>query len=178
MLFWQHWHGEGFGSKLRKYWLLHVYANGKLVDRMHALGEEIFSGIIEPHAVLLKTLVLVNSKCDLLAETERAFLELRKKGFPPDITTLNAMLSIYGRRQMVSKTNEILNFMNESGYSPSLTNYNSLMYIYAADSMFEEAIDVQFVIKHGCKPNQNTYNSIVDGYCKLNRRDVFPRTKN
>ncbi|KAE8686450.1 Pentatricopeptide repeat-containing protein [Hibiscus syriacus] len=218
MLFWQHWHGEGFGSKPRKILaemrdgrckpneltycsLLHVYANGKQVDRMHALAEEIYSGIIESHAVLLKTLVLVNSKCDLL-ERKRGFLELRKKGFPPDITTLNVILSIYGRRQMVSKTNEILNFMNESGYSPSLTTYNSLIKgrmkeasrifsemcnyglvpdvityntfvaSYASDSMFEEAIGVvRYMIKHGCKPNQNTYNSIVDGYCKLNRRD-------
>ncbi|KAM2258284.1 hypothetical protein ACFX1S_003377 [Malus domestica] len=76
------------------------------------------------------------------------------------------------------------------GYTPSLTTYNSMMYMYSrsedyekseqflgeiiekADSLFEEAIDVVcYMIKNGCKPNQNTYNSIVDWYCKHNRRD-------
>ena len=85
-----------------------------------------------PHPVLLKTLVLVNSKSDLLTETESAFLELSKRGFSPDITALNAMVSLYGRRQMVTKTNKILTFMNESGFTLSLTTYNSLMYICTA----------------------------------------------
>ncbi|KAM2701613.1 hypothetical protein EV2_003424 [Malus domestica] len=72
--------------------LLHSYANGKEIERIHILAEEIYSGVIEPHVVLLKTLVLIFSKSDLLMETEHAFLELRKKGFSPDITILNAML--------------------------------------------------------------------------------------
>ncbi|KAF2320958.1 hypothetical protein GH714_032213 [Hevea brasiliensis] len=59
--------------------LLHAYANGKEIERMRALAKEIYSGVTEPVAVLLKTLVLVNSKCDLLMETEHAFMELRKK---------------------------------------------------------------------------------------------------
>ena len=65
-----------------------------------------------PHPVLLKTLVLVNSKSYLLTETECAFLELSKRGFSPDIIALNAMHSIYGSRQMVTRPNEILAFMN------------------------------------------------------------------
>ncbi|CAN6554812.1 unnamed protein product [Malus baccata var. baccata] len=72
--------------------LTYSYANGKEIERIHILAEEIYSGVIEPHVVLLKTLVLVFSKSDLLMETEHAFLELRKKGFSPDITILNAML--------------------------------------------------------------------------------------
>lgn len=59
--------------------LLHAYPNGKEIKRMLALAEEIFSGLIEPHAVLLKTLVLVNSKSDLLIETERAFFNYSKR---------------------------------------------------------------------------------------------------
>ncbi|KAG9157809.1 hypothetical protein Leryth_026485 [Lithospermum erythrorhizon] len=60
--------------------LLHAYANGKQIERMNALAEDIYSGVIESHPALLKTLVLVYSKSDLLMETECAFLELRKKG--------------------------------------------------------------------------------------------------
>ncbi|RXH97519.1 hypothetical protein DVH24_007865 [Malus domestica] len=48
--------------------------NGKEIERMHILGEEIYFGITQPHIVLLKTLVLVFfSKSDLLMETEHVF---------------------------------------------------------------------------------------------------------
>ncbi|KAK7343509.1 hypothetical protein VNO77_12295 [Canavalia gladiata] len=97
--------------------LLHAYANGKEVERLNALAGEIYSGTIKTHPFLLKTLVIVNSKVDLLIETERAFTEFRKRGISPDITTLNAMLSIYGRKMMLSKTNDILSFMHASGLS-------------------------------------------------------------
>ncbi|KAI3851468.1 hypothetical protein MKW92_040921 [Papaver armeniacum] len=205
--------------------LLHAYANGKEIERMRALAEEIYSGVIESNA------------SNLLSEMEGAFTELRRKGFSVDISTLNAMFSIYGRRHMVAKANEVLNHMMESGFTPSITMYNSLMDIYcrsgnperaedvlkeikakelvpdlvsynilifgyarkglqdvllseltnsglspdtynsfvscyAAHSMFAEAIDViQYMIKHGRRPNQTTYNSIIDWYCKLGRKD-------
>ncbi|XVE49288.1 hypothetical protein DITRI_Ditri01bG0071100 [Diplodiscus trichospermus] len=118
--------------------------------------------MIKPHAVLLKILVLVNSKCDLLPETECAFSESRKKGFAPDITTLNATVSIYGRRQMVSNTNEILTFMNESGYAPSLTAYNSLMYMYSCSENFEESEKI--LRGSSGKGNAITYNTFVASY--------------
>ncbi|KAK4848785.1 hypothetical protein QYF36_017304 [Acer negundo] len=140
--------------------LRHAYANGREIDRMLSLAEEIYSGIIEPHVVLLKTLVFVNSKSNLLMETEHAFLELKKKGFSPDIITLNAMISIYGRRQMIAKTNEILNFMNERGYTFSLTTYNSLINgrKKEASSIFSEMRD------SGLVPNVITYNTFVASY--------------
>ncbi|CAA7041726.1 unnamed protein product [Microthlaspi erraticum] len=40
---------------------------------MHFLAEEVYSGVIEPRAVLLKALVLVCIKCDLRAQRERLF---------------------------------------------------------------------------------------------------------
>ncbi|KAM1349154.1 hypothetical protein ACFX2F_003257 [Malus domestica] len=62
--------------------------------------------------------------------------------------------------------------MRDAGISPDVITYNTFVASYAADSLFEEAIDVVcYMIKNGCKPNQNTYNSIVDWYCKHNRRD-------
>ncbi|KAI3914093.1 hypothetical protein MKW92_052202 [Papaver armeniacum] len=213
--------------------LLHAYANGKEIERMRALAEEIYSGVIESNAVLLKTLILVSSKSNLLSEMERAFTELRRKGFSLDISTLNAMFSIYGRRHMVAKANEVLNHMMESGFTPSITTYNSLMDIYCRSGNPERAEDVlkeikakelvpdlvsynilifgyarkgrmqdasrilseltnsglspdlitynsfvschrcyiQYMIKHGRRPNQTTYNSIIDWYCKLGRKD-------
>ncbi|KAJ6315186.1 hypothetical protein OIU78_018637 [Salix suchowensis] len=150
--------------------LLHAYANGKEIGRMLALAEEICSGVIEPHAVLLKTLVLVNSKCDLLIEAEVAFLELKRKGFSPDLSTLNAMLSIYGRRQMFTKTNEILNFMNESGFTPSLATYNSLMYMHSRSENFERSEEVlKEILAKGIKPDIISYNTVIFAYCRNGR---------
>ncbi|KAI3943914.1 hypothetical protein MKW92_025837 [Papaver armeniacum] len=107
--------------------LLHAYANGKEIERMRALAEEIYSGVIESNA------------SNLLSEMERAFTELRRKGFSLDISTLNAMFSIYGRRHMVAKANEVLNHMMESGFTPSITTYNSLMDIYCRSGNPERA---------------------------------------
>jgi pentatricopeptide repeat protein len=150
--------------------LLHAYANGKEIGRMLALAEEICSGVIEPHAVLLKTLVLVNSKCDLLVEAEVAFLELKRKGFSPDLSTLNAILSIYGRRQMFTKTNEILNFMNESGFTPSLATYNSLMYMHSRSENFERSEEVlKEILAKGIKPDIISYNTVIFAYCRNGR---------
>ncbi|XP_050210386.1 pentatricopeptide repeat-containing protein At5g02860 [Mercurialis annua] len=149
--------------------LLHAYANGKEIERMHALAEEIYAGIIEPVPVLLKTLVLVNSKCDLLLETERAFIELNKKG-EPDLSTLNTMIAIYGRRQMVAKANEILNFMNERGFSPSVATYNSLMYMYSRSENFERSEEVlKEILAKGLKPDIISYNTVIFAYCRNGR---------
>ncbi|KAG6588704.1 Pentatricopeptide repeat-containing protein, partial [Cucurbita argyrosperma subsp. sororia] len=79
----QPWLREAFGSsrckpnELTYCSLLHAYVNGKEIRRVSAHAEEIYASIIEPQAMLLKTLVLVYSKSDLLMETERAFFELR-----------------------------------------------------------------------------------------------------
>ncbi|KAL3611602.1 hypothetical protein D5086_002622 [Populus alba] len=166
--------------------LLHAYANGKEIGRMLALAEEICSGVIEPHAVLLKTLVLVNSKCDLLVEAEVAFLdrsenferseevlkEILAKGIKPDIISYNTVIFAYCRNGRMKEASRIFSEMRESGLVPDVITYNTFVASYAADSMFEDAIDVvRYMIKHGCKPNQNTYNSVVDGYCKHNHRD-------
>lgn len=149
--------------------LLHAYANGKEIERMRALAEEIYSGVTEPVAVLLKTLVLVNSKCDLLMEAEHAFMELRKKG-SPDLSTLNAMIAIYGRRQMVAKANEILNLMDESGFSPSLATYNSLMYMYSRSENFQRSEEIlKDILAKGLKPDIISYNTVIFAYCRNGR---------
>ncbi|BAT93365.1 uncharacterized protein HKW66_Vig0206230 [Vigna angularis] len=150
--------------------LLHAYTNGKEIERMNALAEDIYSGSIETHPVLLKTLVLVNSKSDLLMDTERAFLELRRRGISLDITTLNAMLSIYGRKQMVAKANEILNFMHDRGFSPSLTTYNSLMYMYSRSENFQKSEEIlREVLEKGTKPDRISYNTVIYAYCRNGR---------
>ncbi|KAF2320957.1 hypothetical protein GH714_032212 [Hevea brasiliensis] len=71
----------------------------------------------------------------------------------------------------MKEASRIFSEMRDSGLVPDVITYNTFVASYAADSMFEEAIDVvKYMIKNGCKRNQNTYNSIVDGYCKHNRR--------
>ncbi|KAL8119810.1 hypothetical protein AgCh_017069 [Apium graveolens] len=61
--------------------------------------------------------------------------------------------------------------MKKSGVTPDAITYNTFVASYAADAMFVEAVDVvQYMIKQGCRPNESTYNAIVDWYCKLNRR--------
>ncbi|RZC62343.1 hypothetical protein C5167_024132 [Papaver somniferum] len=150
--------------------LLHAYANGKEIERMRALAEEIYSGVIESNAVLLKTLILVSSKSNLLSEMERAFTELRRKGFSLDISTLNAMFSIYGRRHMVAKANEVLNHMMESGFTPSITTYNSLMDIYCRSGNPERAEDVLKEIKaKELVPDLVSYNILIFGYARKGR---------
>ncbi|MED6151336.1 hypothetical protein PIB30_081545 [Stylosanthes scabra] len=150
--------------------LLHAYANGKEIERMNALAEEIYSGVIKPHAVLLKTLVLVNSKVDLLVETERAFFELRSREIPPDMTALKAMLSIYGRKKMEDKSREILNFMYESGFTLSLSMYNSLMYMYSRSKDFEKSEKIlREIMEKGIKPDIVSYNIVIYAYCRNGR---------
>lgn len=62
--------------------------------------------------------------------------------------------------------------MKDSALVPNVVTYNTFVATYAADSMFVEAIDViRYMIKQGCRPDQNTYNSIIDWYCKHNRQD-------
>lgn len=62
--------------------------------------------------------------------------------------------------------------MRDLGIVLDVIIYNIFIGFYAVDSMFEEVIGVvRYMIKNGCRLNQNIYNFIVDGYCKLNRKD-------
>ncbi|KAL2930060.1 hypothetical protein RDABS01_035470 [Bienertia sinuspersici] len=150
--------------------LLHAYANGKQIERMGTLAEKVYSAEITLHPVLLKTLVLVNSKTDLLGETERAFGELRKINCSLDITTLNAMVSIYGRRQMIQKANEILDFITARQFTPSLTTYNSLMYMYSRSGSFLRAEEVlNEIVAKGLQPDIISYNTVIYAYCRSGR---------
>ncbi|KAF5180301.1 Pentatricopeptide repeat-containing protein [Thalictrum thalictroides] len=109
--------------------LLHAYANGKEIQRMCNLSEEIYCG------------------------------------YSPDISTLNAMVSIYGKRQMVAKATEILNYMKETGFTPSLTTYNSLIYMYSRTESFERSEDMLREIKaKGLKPDLISYNTVIFAY--------------
>ncbi|KAJ6299092.1 hypothetical protein OIU76_020131 [Salix suchowensis] len=149
--------------------LLHAYANGKEIGRMLALAEEICSGVIEPHAVLLKTLVLVNSKCDLLIEAEVAFLELKRKGFSPDLSTLNAMLSIYGRRQIRSenfeRSEEVLKEILAKGIKPDIISYNTVIFAYCRNGRMKEASRIFSEMREsGLVPDVITYNTFVASY--------------
>ncbi|KAE8716733.1 hypothetical protein F3Y22_tig00110109pilonHSYRG00088 [Hibiscus syriacus] len=100
------------------------------------------------------------------------FDEIKGCNGAPDIVTWNTLLAVLGRTKWIQKCRSIQG--DEEGRCDHLYTFVAS---YASDSMFEEAIDVvRFMIKHGCKPNQNTYNSIVDGYCKLivgMRLDVY-----
>ncbi|GFY89533.1 pentatricopeptide repeat (PPR) superfamily protein [Actinidia rufa] len=117
--------------------LLHAYANGKAIERMQALAEEIYS---------------------------------RKNGSCLDITTLNAMVSIYGRRQMIAKVNEIMKFMGENGFTPSLTTYNSLMSMYSRSENFGKSEEIlKDMLVKGVKPDVISYNTVIFAYSRNGR---------
>ncbi|KNA03493.1 hypothetical protein SOVF_208690 [Spinacia oleracea] len=83
-----------------------------------------------------------------------------------DITTLNAMVSIYGCQQMVKKVNEILDFMKESEFTPSLTTYNSLMYMYSRSGSFLRAAEVLkeiagYGLQHEEKEEVDRFNASI-----------------
>ena len=102
-----------------------------------------------------------------MPETESAFQELRKRGSSPDITTLNAMVSIYGKRQLTAKVNEILNFMKESGFSPSLTTYNSLINMYNRGGDPERGEEILREIKaKGRQPDLFSYKLGASKQCR------------
>ncbi|KOM49089.1 hypothetical protein LR48_Vigan07g279300 [Vigna angularis] len=83
-----------------------------------------------------------------------------------------SLKSVKIRNGRMKEASRIFSEMKDSTLIPDVVTYNTFIATYAGDSMFAEAIDVvRYMIKQGCKPDQNTYNSIVDWYCKLNRRD-------
>ncbi|PSS02662.1 Pentatricopeptide repeat-containing protein [Actinidia chinensis var. chinensis] len=154
--------------------LLHAYANGKATERIQTLAEEIYSGAIEPHLVLWKTLVLVNSKSNLLMETERAFVELRKKddchfmsenGFSPSLTTYNSLMSMYSRSENFGKSEEILKDMLAKGFKPDVIPYNTVIFAYSRNGQIREASRIFTVMtESGIVPSAVTYNTFVASY--------------
>jgi pentatricopeptide repeat protein len=55
--------------------------------------------------------------------------------------------------------------MKCSGVKPDIVTYNIFIKSYVANSMFEEAI----MVAQGCKPNERTFDSILQGYCRHGR---------
>lgn len=65
----------------------------------------------------------------------------------------------------------IFSELKVAGLSPNIITFNTFVDSYALHSMFVEAVDVvQYMIKHGYRPNESMYCSIVDGYCKQGRK--------
>jgi pentatricopeptide repeat protein len=60
--------------------------------------------------------------------------------------------------------------MKCSGVKPDIVTYNIFIKSYVANSMFQEAIDlVCYMVAQGCKPNERTFDSILQGYCRHGR---------
>ncbi|KAF9588537.1 hypothetical protein IFM89_013031 [Coptis chinensis] len=94
--------------------MLHCYATPVCVDirGIEAIEEEIYSGEIFPSWMLLRTLVLANSKSRDKGGMERAFKELGKKGYKPDLVLCNSMLSIFAKNRMYNQAHEMGMFVD------------------------------------------------------------------
>ncbi|GKV39803.1 hypothetical protein SLEP1_g47520 [Rubroshorea leprosula] len=62
---------------------------------------------------------------------ERAFQELLRRGYKPDLVLFNSMLSIFAKNRMYENAHETFNLIRFSGLQPDLVTYNSLMDMYA-----------------------------------------------
>jgi pentatricopeptide repeat protein len=145
--------------------LLHAYANAKKLDKLKALSEDIYAEKVESHHGLVKTLVLVNSKVNNLPDTEKAFLELRRRRGSLDINVLNAMVSVYGKNRMVKKVEEILSLMKGSSINLSTATYNSLMHMYSRLGDCEKCENILTEIKSsGARPDRYSYNTMIYAY--------------
>jgi hypothetical protein len=74
--------------------LIHVV--GKCQDLEKAI-ENLSAEQFPLSKILLKTLVLIYSKCSSLEEAELTFQKVQQHGHLPDMNTFNAMVALYGR---------------------------------------------------------------------------------
>ncbi|KAF9591395.1 hypothetical protein IFM89_004080, partial [Coptis chinensis] len=102
--------------------MLHCYAKGRWrnIRGIEAIEEEIYSGEIFPSWMLLRTLVLANSKCRALRGMERAFKELGKKGYKPDLVLYrkwpcifmyNTFVAGYACKGMFVDVHDVISYM-------------------------------------------------------------------
>lgn len=109
------------------------------------------------------------SRSENFDKSEEILREIIEKGIKPDIILFNTVIFAYCRNGQMKEASRIFAEMKDFRLVPDVITYNTFNASYSADSMFVEAIDVvSYTIKNGCKPNPNTYNSLVDSFCKLN----------
>ena len=87
-----------------------------------------------------------------------------------DIVSYNIMINAYYKKGLMQGSSRIFLEMMELGISHSIVTYKIFVVDSSNLAMFEEAMNViNYKKKHGYMPNENTYNDIIDSYCKLGR---------
>ncbi|KAJ8773511.1 hypothetical protein K2173_005757 [Erythroxylum novogranatense] len=146
-----------------------------------------------PDISTLNAMVSIYGRRQMTAKTNEILKFMSESGFTPSLATYNSLLYMYNRSETFERSEEVLKEISAKGLKPDIISYNTVIFAYCqngrmreASRLFSELTDsglvpdvityktfesidvVRFMIKHECKPNQNTYNSIVDGYCKHN----------
>ncbi|GKV48069.1 hypothetical protein SLEP1_g54905 [Rubroshorea leprosula] len=125
--------------------------------------------------VLLRTLVRANFKCGALVGMERAFQELLKRGYKPDLVLFNSMLSIFAKNSILMdmyarvgecwKAEEILKGLQTSGGNPDLVSYNTVIKGFCRQRHMQEALRIlSEMTTRGIRPCIFTYNTFLAGY--------------
>jgi pentatricopeptide repeat domain-containing protein 1 len=133
-----------------------------------AIEKEVYGCTVFPSWIILRTLVIANFKCHRLEGIEKAFEEVKARGYKPDLVIYNSMLSMYAKNGMYSKATEMFDSIKQSGLSPDLITYNSLMDMYAKCNESWEAEKVLNKLKNSpqVKPDVVSYNTVINGFCK------------
>ncbi|KAJ8465888.1 hypothetical protein OPV22_028440 [Ensete ventricosum] len=87
--------------------LLQTYAKGRHIKGIQAIEEKVYDEKIFPSWVILRTLIIVNLTCRMLNGMEKAFEELKRHGYKPDLVGLRPDLITH---------NNMMNMIIVDGY--------------------------------------------------------------
>ncbi|OIV92593.1 hypothetical protein TanjilG_07584 [Lupinus angustifolius] len=153
--------------------MISIYGRKQMLAKTNEILNFMYESGFTPTLTTYNSLMYMYSRSENFQKSEEVLREILEKGMKPDKISYNTVIYAYCRNGRMKEASRIFSEMKDAAaLVPDVVTYNTFIATYAADSMFVEAIDVvRYMIKQGCKPNQTTFNSIIDWYCKLNRQD-------
>nr|GLL49839.1 putative pentatricopeptide repeat-containing protein At1g12700, mitochondrial [Ipomoea trifida] len=111
------------------------------------------------------------------------FQEMRIKGIPIDVYTINILVDVYCRSSrvdcgilvdalckegMLESAETIIQIMIQRNTYPNVVTYNHLIEGYCLQGRMNEARKAfGRVVESGLQPDIRTYNTLINGYCKI-----------
>ncbi|CAI0455533.1 unnamed protein product [Linum tenue] len=164
----EHMRASGFKPHLHACTvLLNALVKDKLTDMVWKVYKKMVKVGVVANVHVFNVLIHACCKSGDAEKAEKFLTEMELDGVFPDLFTFNTLISLYCKKGMHYEALSVQDRMETAGISPDIVTYNSLIYAYSREGRMREAMMLFKEIKDAV-PNNVTYTTLIDGYCRLN----------
>ncbi|CAD6220799.1 unnamed protein product [Miscanthus lutarioriparius] len=147
------------------------YTTVKAMDKAEEVRRQMFDKHIMPDCATYNSLIHGYLSLGQWKEAVRILKEMSGDGQRPDVVTYNMLIDCLCKSGLCTEAREIFNSMIQSGEKPNVSTYRSLLHGYATEGNLVEMNNVKDLMQLGLMPDIVTYNTVIDGLCKIGRLD-------